>query len=166
MNIKITLETTIYDGIQIVLRIKYRYTNKGAPYLSQCYYFWGDATWWRKHLYGFYFYVVVHQKKKCQSRKSSRARTEPGKSCWYHCHQGWFFLALVFMASLPCFSIETNFSSPRMEPPTVGWGWAIPHKLLMKKTPYRFAYSPILWRHFPNWISSSKTKLSSTSSKH
>jgi hypothetical protein len=28
--------------------------------------------------------------------------------------------------------------------------WGLPHQSLIKKIPYRLAYSPILWRHFIN----------------
>jgi hypothetical protein len=30
-------------------------------------------------------------------------------------------------------------------------GCALLHKSLIKKTPYRLAYSPIIWEHFLNW---------------
>lgn len=131
--------------------------HKGAPYLSQLVLLFLGWRNLEKEAFIWLLLLCCGSSEKSQSRKSSRARTEPGKSCWHHCHQGWLFLAIVFMASLACFFIQPNFSSQRMEPPPTGWGWAIPHKPLMRKTPYRFAYFPILCRHFLNWISSSKT---------
>lgn len=41
--------------------------------------------------------------------------------------------------------IEPRATSPGMVPPTTGW--ALPHQSLIKKMPYKLAYSLILWKH-------------------
>jgi hypothetical protein len=46
------------------------------------------------------------------------------------------------------FFIETRTTSPGIAPPTMGW--ALPYQTLIKKVPYRLAYSLILWRYFIN----------------
>ena len=43
-------------------------------------------------------------------------------------------------------SIESRTTSPGMAPPTMDW--ALPHQSLIKKTPYRTAYTLSLWGHF------------------
>jgi hypothetical protein len=54
-----------------------------------------------------------------------------------------------FLACSACSLIEPRTTSPGMAPPTMGW--ALTHISIIKKMPYRLAYSLIVWRHFLNW---------------
>ena len=54
----------------------------------------------------------------------------------------------------PCRVLPTGLflvacsARPRMTPSTMRWAW--PHQSLIKKIPYKLAYTPILWRHSLN----------------
>lgn len=57
---------------------------------------------------------------------------------------------VALMACSIGFLTEPRTTCPGMAPPTVGW--ALSNQSLIKKKPYRLAYTQILWRHFSNEV--------------
>ena len=56
---------------------------------------------------------------------------------------------LLIMAFSDCFLIVHRTTSFRLAPPRAYW--TFPHHSLIKKMPYRLAYSQILWKDF-SWL--------------
>jgi hypothetical protein len=84
------------------------------------------------------------------SQDRTQAGLEPGDRSWCRSHGGCCLLAgLLWMACSVCFLIEPRSISSGVAPATVAW--SLPHRSLIKKMPYRLAYSLILWRIFLNW---------------
>jgi hypothetical protein len=102
----------------------YDYAETPWPKVS-----WGGKSWFHSQCHR----TVPHQKLCGQ---------EPGGRSWYRGHGGMLLTGLLIMACSPCSLKEIKATSPGMAWPTMGW--AILHQSLIKKMPYRFAYSLIL----------------------
>jgi hypothetical protein len=68
----------------------------------------------------------------------------------WQCHGGMLLTGFLITACSGCFLIQSWTASPGMAPPTMHW--ALPHQSLIKKMPYRFAFSLILQGHCLGWI--------------
>ena len=78
------------------------------------------------------------------SLREARTGTQAGllSGGWSTGHGRMLLTGLFPMACSACWLIEPRKTNPGMTPPTMGW--ALPYKSLIKKTPYRPAYSHLL----------------------